>query len=74
MFGIFHEKHVFFQEMMISPWCVSTTIAYCCGISINQLMLGIGEVWHFLSKTGAFQEMIISPVCVSKTIAYRSLD
>jgi hypothetical protein len=32
------------------------SIAYCCGISIDQLMLGIGEVWYFSSKTDVFSE------------------
>ena len=53
-FGIFHQKQMFCQEMMISPRCVSNTIADCCGISIDQLMLGIGEVWDFSLKTGFF--------------------
>ena len=53
-FGIFHEKHVFFQELMISLVCVSNSIAYGGGTSIDQLMLGIGEVCYFSSKTGVF--------------------
>jgi hypothetical protein len=36
---------------MISPCCVMNTIACCCGIWIDQWMLGIGEVWYFSSKT-----------------------
>ena len=43
-FGIFHRKHVFFDEMMISSWWVVNTIADCYGIRIDQLVLGIGEV------------------------------
>ena len=53
-FGIFRRNQVFFHEMMISSWCVMNTIADCYGISIDQLMLGIGEVWYFSSKTGVF--------------------
>jgi hypothetical protein len=30
------------------------TITCCGGISIDQWMLGIGEVWYFSSKTAVF--------------------
>ena len=40
--------------MMITSWWVMNTIADCNGISIDQLMLGIGEVWYFSLKTGVF--------------------
>jgi hypothetical protein len=30
------------------------SIADCCGIYIDQWILGIGEVWYFSSKTGVF--------------------
>ena len=56
-FAIFHQKHVIFHELMISPWCVMNSIAYCCGICIDQLMLGIGEVWYFSSKTRYFSRI-----------------
>ncbi len=45
---------MFFHEMMISSWWVLNTIVDCYGISIDQLMLGIGEVWYFSSKIGVF--------------------
>ena len=40
--------------MMVSSWWVMNTIADCYGISIDQLMLGIGEVWYFSLKKGVF--------------------
>ena len=57
-FNIFHRKHVFFDEMMISSWWVMNTIAGYYGISIDQLMLEIGEVWYFSSKTGVFSRNV----------------
>jgi hypothetical protein len=33
---------------------VKNSIAYYCGIWVDQWMLGIGEVWYFLSKTVVF--------------------
>ena len=53
-FGIFHCKQVFFHEMMITSWWVMNTIADYGSTSIDQLMLGIGEVWYFSLKTGVF--------------------
>jgi hypothetical protein len=32
------------------------SIACCCGIWVNQWWLGIGEVWHFSSKTAVFSQ------------------
>jgi hypothetical protein len=40
--------------MMITSWWVMNTIADYGGTSIDQLMLGIGEVWYFSSKIGVF--------------------
>ncbi len=40
--------------MMVPPCRVLNTIARCCGIWIDQCMLGIGEVWYFSPKTGVF--------------------
>ena len=47
---------MFFREMMISSWWVMNTIADCYGISIDQLMLGIGEVWYFRGREGVFSQ------------------
>jgi hypothetical protein len=39
---------------MVPPCRVMNSIAYYCGIWIDQSMLGIGEVWYFSSKTVVF--------------------
>ena len=54
MFGIFHEKRLFFHEIMVSPCRVMNTIACCCGTCIDEWMLGIDEVWYFSPKTAVF--------------------
>ncbi len=53
-FGIFHQKQLFFHEMMVSPWRMMNSIACCGGIRIDQWMLGVVVVWCFSSKTGVF--------------------
>ena len=53
-FRIFHQKQLFFHEMMASLCRVMNSIAYYCGIWIDQSMLGIGEVWYFSSKIAVF--------------------
>ncbi len=53
-FGIFHQKQLFFHEMMVSPCRVMNSIACYSGIWIDQWMLGIGELWYFSSKTVVF--------------------
>ena len=68
-FGIFHQKQMFFQEMMVSPCRMMNTITCCGGIWIDQWMLGLGEVWYFSSKQRFFREMMISPCCVMNSIA-----
>jgi hypothetical protein len=40
--------------MMITSWWVMNTIDDYGGTSIDQLMLGIGEVWYFSLKTAVF--------------------
>jgi hypothetical protein len=36
--------------MMVSSWWLLNSIGYIGGISIDQWMLGIGEVWYFSLK------------------------
>jgi hypothetical protein len=55
-FGIYHQKQKFFHKMMVSTWRMLNSIACCCGIWVNQWWLGIGEVWHFSSKTAVFSQ------------------
>jgi len=47
---------------------VLNTIAVRGGISIDQLMSGIGEVWYFSSKTGVFPELMVPPGWVLSSI------
>ncbi len=45
---------MFFQDLMVPSGWVLNSIAFGDGISIDQLMLGIGEVWYFSTKIGVF--------------------
>ncbi len=50
----FHQKKLFFHEIMVSPCRVMNIIACCYGIWIDEWWLGIGEVWYFSSKKAVF--------------------
>ena len=54
-FDIFQQKQLFFHEIMVSSCRVMNTITCCGGIWIDELMVGIGEVWYFSSKTAVFR-------------------
>ena len=53
-FGAFHQKQLFFHEIMVPSCRMRNTITCCGGIRIDQRYLGIGEVWYFSSKTVVF--------------------
>ena len=46
----------YFDQLLTPGWWMMTTIAYDGGTSIDQWMLGIGEVWYFSSKTNVFRQ------------------
>jgi hypothetical protein len=71
-FGIFHQKQLFFDQTMVSSCRVMNVITCCGGIWIDELMLGIGEVWYFSSKTVVFSRNggIMMPYVEQRCVLY----